>query len=382
MVPIADSESAAAFCRRLAAERFVCVDTEFMRERTYYPRLCLVQLAGEREAAAIDALAPGIDLGPVLDLMADPGVLKVFHACRQDIEIFHNLAGRVPAPVFDTQVGAMVCGYGDAVSYDKLVRRLTGARIDKTSRFTDWARRPLSEEQIGYALSDVTHLREVYERLSERLRATGRESWLEEEARAVTDPAAFAFDPGEAWRRLKVKNGKPRFLAIARELAAWREAEARRRDIPRGWLLRDDVLLDVAARAPRTPKDLAKVRNITEKFASGRTGEALLAAVGRARDLPEDALPRPEKDPRAGEPAPAIVELLRVLLKLKSEKHDVARKLIASAEDLDAIARDDDADTPALRGWRRGIFGDDALALKRGELALSARDGEVELVRL
>ena len=381
MTLVSDSRAIAELCLRLAEEPYVCVDTEFMRERTYYSRLCLVQLAGARDAVAIDALAPDIDLAPVFDLMNDPGVIKVLHACRQDLEIFHDRTGAVPAPVFDTQVAAMVCGFGESVSYDALVHNLTDTRIDKGSRYTDWARRPLSDAQLAYAISDVTGLRQVYEILCDRLRTSGRADWLDEELAGVTDPGTYAIDPREYWRRIKVRNRSPRFLALVRELAAWREAEARRRDRPRAWIMRDDVLLAIATRAPRTVEQLAGVRNVSERVASGRNGRDLLDAVARARALPDHACPQLPAPPATSSRTP-IVDLLRVLLKLKSEQHSVAARLIATSADLDAIAEHDDAaDTPALRGWRARIFGDDALAVRNGELALRARGDRVELVR-
>ena len=382
MTLISDSGSVAELCRRLSTEPHVCVDTEFMRDRTYYPRLCLVQLAGARDAAVIDACAEGIDLSPVYELMNNREVVKVLHACRQDLEIFFLGCGHVPAPVFDTQIGAMVCGYGESISYDRLVARITGTGIDKGSRYTDWAKRPLSDAQIAYALSDVTCLRDVYRALIDRLQSTGRLEWLTEELAQVTDPATYAIRPEEFWRRLKPRNTRPRYLAQVRELAAWRECEAQRRDRPRAWVLRDDVLLGVAARAPKTVDELAEVRNIPERLAGSRTGRDILKAVARARALPDDAcphLPRETPVPRSGT---GVVDLLRLLLKLKSEEHAVAERLIAGTADLDAIAAfDSAADTPALRGWRAQIFGDDALAVKNGRLALRVRGNRVELIR-
>ena len=382
MTIISKNADLAAFCDRMAKEEFVCVDTEFMRERTYYSKLCLIQIAGANEAVAVDPLAEGISLEPVHALMANPDVMKVFHACRQDMEIFYCQTKRLPAPLFDTQISAMVCGHGESVSYDKLVRKLTGAQVDKSSRFTDWSNRPLSDAQIGYALSDVTHLRTVYENLSSQLESNGRESWLDEEFKVVSSPATYELDPQDAWLRLKIRSGKSRFLAVVRELAAYRELEARRRDVPRNRILRDDVLMDIAARAPQVPKDLAKVRNISEQFATGRAGVEIMEAVARALELPEDECPRMDRDKDARQPHPAIVELLRVLLKQKSEKHQVAQKLIANAADLDAIAIDDEANVAALRGWRKKLFGDDALALKAGRLALSISGDQIKLIAL
>jgi ribonuclease D len=382
MTIISNNTDLAAFCDRMAKEEFVCVDTEFMRERTYYPKLCLIQIAGADEAVAVDPLAEGISLEPVHALMANPDVMKVFHACRQDMEIFYYQTKRLPAPLFDTQISAMVCGHGESVSYDKLVRKLTGAQVDKSSRFTDWSNRPLSDAQIGYALSDVTHLRTVYEKLSSQLESNGRESWLDEEFKVVSSPATYELDPQDAWLRLKVRSGKSRFLAVVRELAAYRELEARKRDVPRNRILRDDVLMDIAARAPQVPKDLAKVRNISEQFSTGRAGVEIMEAVARALALSEDECPRLDQDRDARQPHPAIVELLRVLLKQKAEKHQVAQKLIANAADLDAIAIADDADVAALRGWRKKLFGDDALALKAGRLALSISGDQIKLIAL
>jgi len=382
MTLISDNTDLAAFCERMAKEAFVCVDTEFMRERTFYPKLCLIQISGENEAVAIDPLADGISLEPVHALMANPDVLKVFHACRQDMEIFYLQTKTIPAPLFDTQIGAMVCGHGESVSYDKLVRKLTGVQVDKSSRFTDWSHRPLSSAQIGYALSDVTYLRVVYEKLAAQLKANGRESWLEEEFAVVSNPATYELDPRDAWLRLKVRSGKSRFLAVVRELATYRELEARRRDIPRNRIMRDDVLLDIAARSPRNLKDLVKVRNISEQFATGRAGAEILEAVAKAMALSDEECPRIEQNRDTRQPHPAIVELLRVLLKQKSEKHQVAQKLIANSADLDAIAIADDADVAALRGWRKKLFGDDALALKTGRLALAVSGDQVKLITL
>jgi len=382
MTLLTTSDAVAQACGRLSAESFVCVDTEFMRERTYYPKLCLVQVSGEHEAFAIDALAEGMDLAPLFELMDNPEILKVFHACRQDMEIFYHLSGRLPAPLFDTQIGAMVCGHGESVSYDKLVRKLTGARVDKTSRFTDWSHRPLSDTQIGYALSDVTHLRDVYKKLSSELEANGRAHWLEEEFNIVTSPETYNTDPRAAWSRLKIRSGKRRFLAVVRELAAYRETEAQNRDVPRNRILRDDVIMDIAARSPKNPADLSKVRNISPQFASGRGGKEILKTVATALALPESECPEIDTDNDQRQPRPAIVELLRVLLKQKAEEHDVAQKLLANAADLDAIALDDDADVAAMRGWRREIFGEDALALKSGKLALGATGDRVKLIRL
>ncbi len=382
MQVIDSSAALAAFCRRQAGASYLTVDTEFMRDKTYWPQLCLVQVAGPDEAAAIDPLAPGIDLAPLLALMADAGVLKVFHAARQDIEIFVNLMGSVPAPLFDTQVAAMVCGFGDAVSYETLAGRLAGAHIDKSSRFTDWAHRPLTERQLQYALTDVVPLRTVYEKLAQRLASTKRSHWLAEEMATLTDPATYRQDPQEAWRRFKIRSNNRKLLALVRELAAWRETAAQQRNLPRNRLLRDESILEIAAHAPATVAELARSRGLGRGFAEGKLGGELLAAVQRALALPESAYPEP---PPRREPPPGIgplVDLLRVLLKLRCEENDVAQKLVADTEDLEMIAADDMAPVRALQGWRGALFGKDALDLKHGRLALTAAGKRIKLVRL
>jgi ribonuclease D len=380
MTVITGTDELAAFCERQARTGFIAVDTEFMRENTFWPKLCLVQLAGPEEAVAVDPLAPGIDLAPLFAVMTDPNVLKVFHSARQDIEIFVHLTGRVPAPLFDTQVAAMVCGFGESVGYDTLAARLAGARIDKTSRFTDWSRRPLTDKQIRYALADVVHLRPVYEKLQHRLAESGREPWLEEEMSVLTDPATYTIEPEDAWRRIKTRSTDPRFLGVLREVAAWREREAQKRDLPRGRLLRDDVVLEIAASAPRAPEQLAQVRGISRSMAEGWQGTGILAAVERARALPRDRLPRAEERPQLPPGVGPVIELLRVLLKMTCEEHGVAQKLVASAGDLERIAAEREPDVAALRGWRRQVFGDHALALKDGRIALAVSGKRLAVV--
>lgn len=377
MTLITDSAQLAALCTRLSTASYITVDTEFMREKTYWPQLCLVQVAGPEEAVAIDPLAEGMDLAPLFALLANPAVLKVFHAARQDIEIFHHLSGHIPTPLFDTQVAAMVCGFGDAVGYETLASQLARARIDKSLRFTDWMQRPLTDRQLHYALSDVTHLRVAYEKLRRRLDRSGRLSWLDEEMAQLTDPVTYHGDPEDSWRRLKPRSSSPRFLAILRELAAWREREAREKDLPRQRLVRDEALMEIAASAPSTVDDLARTRGMSRGTAEGRFGQAMLAAVARAQALPEEQCPTPPERvdlPRGMGP---VVDLLKVLLKLKCDEHDVASKLVASSSDIDAIAADDEAPVPALHGWRRQVFGEDALRLKHGGIALAlAPDGK------
>src|SRR5579883_1112303 len=357
MTLIADSASLAAFCHRLASSPYVTVDTEFMRDKTYYPQLCLVQLAGDEEAAAVDTLAPGMDLAPLTDLLGRTDTLMVFHAGRQDIEIFYLLSGRVPAPMFDTQVAAMVCGFGDSVGYDTLVAKLTGAHIDKSSRFTDWSVRPLTERQIRYAIEDVTHLRKVYEKLARRLERTGRASWLGEEMAVLSDPATYRSEPENAWQRLKTRSGNPRFLAVLKELAAWRESEAQKRNLPRNRVLRDEALIEIAAHHPTSVADLARTRGLSRGFAEGRMGEGILAAVARGLAVPAESLPEPAPRSELPRDLGPVVELLKVVLKLQCDAHHVAPKLVASSADIELIAADDDAPVPALKGWRREVFG-------------------------
>lgn len=362
----------AALCARLAREPYIAVDTEFMRDRTYWPKLCLIQVAGAREAAAIDPLASGLDLTPLLDLMVEPRVRKVFHACRQDLEIFWLLMkGRVPEPIYDTQVAAMVCGFGEEVAYDTLVQKLAKARLDKSFRFTDWSRRPLSEAQIAYALADVTYLRTIYEELVRRVEAAGRTSWVEEELARISDPAQFEQPPEEAWRRLRVRSRDRRFLAVVRALAAWRERTAQARDLPRQRVLRDDLLLEIAAHRPRTVEELRGHERISLDRASALE---VVAAINEALALPETALPEPEEQPEPPRGIGPLVDMLKLLLKLCCDRAEVAQRMVASASDLEAIALDDNAPVPALTGWRRQIFGEAALALKHGRIALTVRD--------
>ncbi len=382
MTLIATTDALDAFCRRQAEAPYITVDTEFMRDKTYWPLLCLVQIAGPGEAAAIDPLAPGIDLAPLFALMADRSLLKVFHAARQDIEIFYKLAGAVPAPLFDTQVAAMVCGFGDSVSYETLAGKLAGAHIDKSSRFTDWSQRPLTERQLRYALTDVVPLRKVYDKLQALLAKSGRASWLDEEMGTLTDPATYRQDPAGAWRRFKLRSNNRRLLALVRELAAWRETAAQQRDLPRNRLLRDESILEIAAHAPTTVDDLARSRGLGKSIAEGKLGAEILAAVARALALPESELPEPPSRTELPPGLGPLIDLLRVLLKLRCEESDVAQKLVADSEDLEAIAADDAAPVRALHGWRAEIFGRDALDLKHGRLGLTAAGKKVKVVRL
>jgi ribonuclease D len=371
---ITTTDELAAFCKSLADAEFVAVDTEFMRERTYWPKLCLAQVAGPDEAAAIDALAEGIDLSPLDELMGNPKVLKVFHAARQDLEIFYLRMNKVPGPLFDTQVAAMVCGHGEAASYESLATKLAKARIDKSSRFTDWARRPLSERQITYAISDVTHLRVVYEALKRQLERTGRFDWITEEMAVLNDPAIYRADPEQAWRRLKPRGASPRLLGTLKEVAAWRERTAQRIDIPRQRLLRDEQLLEIASHAPKTVEELALTRGLGRGFAEGWQGREILEAIEKARKLPDAQLPTRERPPEQLRAPGAVVDLLRTLLRLKAEQAGVAARLVASADEIDRLAAGK-RDVHVLQGWRNEIFGHDAVALLEGRVAL-ALDGE------
>ena len=368
---IVDTAALSELCARLSQAPYITIDTEFMRERTYWPQLCLVQVADAREARAIDPLAPGIDLAPLFAVMNNPKVLKVFHAARQDVEIFFHLSGKVPAPLFDTQVAAMVCGFGDAVSYETLAAKLAKARIDKSQRFTDWSHRPLAERQLTYALADVTHLRIAYEKLERQLEKDGRGDWLEDEMAVLTDPATYRLDPDEAWRRLKPRTGNARTLMLLKALAAWREREAQNRDMPRQRVIRDEALLEIAASAPTTIDELARTRGLSRGLADGRIGAAILATVAQALETPEADWPKPEARVDLPRGLGPVVDLLKVLLKLKCDEHDVAQRLVASSSDLEAIAADDQADVPAMQGWRRSLFGEDALRLKHGKVALA-----------
>jgi ribonuclease D len=369
----------AAACERMSRHTFVTVDTEFLRETTYYPLLCVAQMATSDEAIVIDALAQDLNLTPFFELMANEGVLKVFHAARQDIEIVWHQAKLIPRPVFDTQVAAMVLGYGDSISYDQLVQRITGDVIDKSNRFTDWSRRPLSAAQVSYAISDVTHLRGVFLSLSADLERRGRREWVGEEMEVLTSPDTYRADPETAWERLKTRVRKAKELSVLMEVAAWREREAQSRDVPRGRVLKDEAIGDIATHAPTTTERLASLRSLPRGFERSKWGAEIIEAVKRGLARNPSELPRLDK-PRQGVNGSATVELLKVLLRMTSEQHGVAAKVIATVEDLERIALDDRADVPALHGWRREMFGEQAIALKRGRLALAVDKGRVVAV--
>ena len=376
MEPITTTEPLAQACARLGKHPYVTIDTEFLRETTYYPILCVMQMASADEAFVVDALAPEIDLAPFFALMADEQVLKVFHAGRQDIEIIWHRAGLIPHPVFDTQIAAMVLGHGDSISYEQLVQRITGDHLDKSHRFTDWSRRPLSKAQIAYAISDVTHLRDVYLALSADLAKRGRTEWVNEEMEILTSPETYRAEPESAWQRVRTRARKPKELAVLMEVAAWREREAQSRDVPRGRVLKDDALGDIAVQAPTSLEKLAALRSLPRGFERSKWGEAILEAVARGLARDPKSLPRIERS-RAAVNGAAIVELLKVLLRMTAERHAVAAKVIATVDDLERIALDDTADVAALKGWRRELFGEKALALKQGRLSLAIENGRV-----
>jgi ribonuclease D len=363
-------------CRQLAELPFVTVDTEFMRETTYYSKLCLIQMAGPgSDGVLVDPLSTEIDLAPFYALMADERVIKVFHSARQDLEIVWTQGGIIPTPLFDTQIAAMVCGYGDSVSYEQLANDLAKARIDKSSRFTDWSRRPLTDAQISYALSDVTHLVAVYEALRDELERTGRTAWLEDEMKVLTSPETYRNDPDRAWMRLAGRMRKPREIAVLMEVAAWREREAQSRDVPRNRVLKDEAVIDLAVSAPRDTESLGRLRSIPNGFERSRSAADILAAVesGLARDPTNVPVPARSRQRAGG----AVVELLKVLLKAVAEEERVAPKVIATVEDLEAIAERNDADVAALSGWRRTLFGEKALDLKAGRIGLSVNGGRI-----
>jgi ribonuclease D len=374
---IASTDDLAAACRRLASHPFVAVDTEFLRETTFWPHLCVVQVASDDEALAIDALAPGLDLSPFFALMADETIVKVFHAARQDVEIIWNLAKLIPKPLFDTQVAAMVCGYGDQVSYGELARSICHVPVDKSSRFTDWSRRPLAQAQIDYAIADVTHLRDIYRALLAKLEKSGRLSWLEDEMKVLTSVSTYEQHPERAWERLKSRLRKPRDLAVMIELAAWREQEAQTRDVPRSRVLKDDALIEIALAAPRNAEALANLRAFPRGMERAKAVGEILAAVERGLSRDPKTLPKIDRERRGAPGSAATVELLKVLLRQVCDQSGVAAKMIATVDDLEMIAADDRADIAALKGWRRKLFGARALELKQGRLALTVEDGKV-----
>jgi ribonuclease D len=382
MTPITTTAELAVFCDKLKGQPFVAVDTEFMRETTYWPKLCLIQAAAGSAEACIDPLAEGMDLEPFLEIMRDKSILKVFHAARQDVEIFNNL-NAMPVPLFDTQVAGMAAGFGEQIAYDALVRQMLKIELDKSSRFTDWARRPLSDNQLTYALADVTHLASLYPILQDRLSKEGRLGWVTDEMANLTDPAIYDVEPENAWKRLRPRKHTAKYMAVYKAVAAWRERTAQTRDQPRGRILKDEAIDEVATQAPTDADQLDRLRSVPKGFSGSRFGPDLLAAIREALKDPEAYAPVVERNRSAASPAAgAVVELLKVLLKARSEEAGVASKLIATVSDLEQIANDDECDNAALKGWRREAFGEDALRLKRGELALVLDGARVRVVEV
>jgi ribonuclease D len=370
-------------CKELAKSEFITIDTEFLRETTFWPQLCLVQMASPTFEVLVDPLAKDIDLTPLFELMADTSVIKVFHAARQDIEIVHHLGGLIPHPIFDTQVAAMVCGFGDSISYDQLVQRIKNVQIDKSSRFTDWSRRPLTEKQLDYALADVTHLRDVYLALKAQLERDGRSSWLKEEMDILESVDTYDMHPDDAWLRLKSRLRKPTELAILKFVAAWREREARARNVPRSRVLKDDAIFEIAQQQPKDADALSRLRTIPKGWERSSSGTAIIETVNAALALPKGDMPHAPRQSHSPEGSGAAVELLKVLLKLTADKHGVAAKVIANSEDLDKIASEGEkAEVAALSGWRRDLFGEPALKLIRGEVALRFAGKKVEALEL
>ena len=382
MTPITTTAELAGFCQKLKGQPFVAVDTEFMRETTYWPKLCLIQAAAPNAHAVIDPLAEGMDLEPFLEVMRDQAILKVFHAARQDVEIFNNLQA-MPRPLFDTQVAGMAAGFGEQIAYDALVRQMLKIELDKSSRFTDWARRPLTDNQLTYALADVTHLARLFPMLRDRLEREGRLGWVQDEMNDLTDPANYDVEPENAWKRLRPRRHTAKYLAVYRAVASWRERTAQLRDQPRGRILKDEAIDEIATQAPTDAEGLDRLRSVPKGFSGSRFGPDLVAAIREALRDPEAYAPVVEKPRQSASPAAgAVVELLKVLLKARAEEAGVASKLIATVSDLEQIANDDEADVAALKGWRREAFGEDALKLKRGELALVLDGARVRVVEV
>lgn len=380
MTIITTTASLESFCKRAASEPFVTVDTEFVRETTYWSQLCLIQVGLKDEAVAIDPLVPELNLQPFFDLLQNSKVTKVFHSGRQDIEIFFHTTGKIPAPIFDTQIAGMVCGFGESVAYDVLVQRYTKVRIDKSSRYTHWARRPLTDRQLSYALGDVTHLRVVYENLKKRILEEDRLHWLEDEINILINPGTYSLDPYAAWERIKVRSPQSRMLAILRELAAWRELTAQERNIPKGRVLKDEQLVEISASCPQTQKELGRMRGLQPSFINSKDANIVLDLVKKAQSLPLEDCPQPKRRETASAGGAALVEMLRLLLKIKSEKYRVAQKLIATTSDLEEIARSPDPLVPALEGWRKEIFGNAALDLKSGKVAIGLKNNKITLI--
>ncbi|AQS41518.1 MAG: Ribonuclease D [Candidatus Tokpelaia hoelldobleri] len=377
---ITDTDTLAHTVELLSKSGFVTVDTEFLRETTFWPQLCLIQLASPDVAALIDPLAPGIDLAPFFTLMADKNVIKVFHAARQDIEIIHHLGNLIPEPVFDTQVAAMVCGYGDSASYDSLVAKITGHQLDKSSRFTDWSKRPLSEKQLTYALADVTWLRDVYRNLHRQLEESGRAGWLKEEMAVLANPDTYAPPLENAWKRVKGRVRKPRELAVLQQIAAWRELEAQQQNIPRGRVLKDDTLIEIAIQQPKDKTALANLRSLSKGWENSAQAAALLQAVAQGLAIPKESLPQIKHKAATGDANRSETEILKLLLKLVTEEHKVAARIVATGDDIEKIvAGQDKTGIPAMQGWRFELFGKKALAMLAGHIGIKIDNGAIRL---
>ena len=382
MTIIKNSKKLQEACNKLGEAEYITVDTEFMRESTFWPQLCLIQIGGPNFAFAIDPLEKNMNLNPVMELFDNKYITKVMHAARQDMEIFYHINGKLPKPLFDTQIAAMVCGFGDQIGYEALISRLTGKRIDKSSRFTNWAHRPLTDEQIKNALADVTHLRDAYEILLSRIKNTGRLEWIKSEIDQLCNPKIYHITPNESWRRLKYKRYEPRYLSVLQAVAAWRENEAMSRNIPRNRVLRDEIILQLAAKPPTDAVSLSLVRGLSESFTKSQMGDSLLNAISEGINLPDELAPKAPTKADIPSGIGPICDLLKVLLKLKCEENHVAQKLVANTSDIEMIAADDNADVPALKGWRRNLFGTEALKLKNGEIALSASGKSLRIIRI
>lgn len=380
---IEDSATLADLCKRLAKSDFITVDTEFMRENSYWPELCLIQVANDKEAAAIDPKAPDLDMGPLLDLLTDnEEVLKVFHAGGQDIEIVYNLTGKTPHPMFDTQVAAMALGQGEQIGYSNLVDTYLGIVVDKGARFTDWARRPLDKRQIDYAIADVTHLSKIFPKMLEKLRKSGRGVWLDQEMERISDPEHYRNDPDQVWQRVRINSRKPEVLGRLKALARWRELEAQGKDLPRGRIVKDETLADIAANPPRKQADLAKVRGLSAAWAGNDIGGRMMAAIADAKPMPASEMPgREERKPALGKDGALVADLLKLLLKIRAKEVNVAPRLLARSEDLEALAAGVRKDLPILEGWRYEQFGRDALALVEGQLGFAVRNGKLKMSR-
>ena len=376
------TEDLRSLIAEISGAAYVALDTEFMRDQTYWPKLCLIQIAAAGIDAIIDPLAQGIDLKPFYDLLKQPHIVKVLHAARQDIEIFCQQGGVIPAPLFDTQIAAMVCGFGDAASYETLARKLAKVEIDKSARYSDWSHRPLSKRQLEYALADVTHLCTIYDAMTKTLARTGRAAWVEEEIAAVSDPALYKLDPKDSWKRLRPRTSNKRFLAMLATLAEWRECEAQARDIPRGRVLKDEALTEIAAHPPENAEGLERIRAVPKGFSASKVGKGLLDAIGKGKHAHPPEGIEPHRPHRKHEPSQATIDLLKTLLRLKAEEIGVAPRLIADSEDIEKLAALEDEGVAALHGWRAEVFGHDALALRQGSLAIALEGGQAVVVEL